>query len=250
MLFVRASGGPTETGRVAWRGTTRALPYAARGLPVGLLGGLVGLAVLPPGFVVLSGGPDFFGAVVASSLIGAAAVALAVEDPAGETLSASPTSLGRRRVLRLVTLAGTLAATWGVVLTMVALARPATSTVLTQRSAEAAATAGVALAAAGLAHRRAATGAGTVGAVAGPLALLTISAFAQRFRELPTLAAPEQHGRWWLLALAGWTVALWTWRDPARSLGLVASGRRRQRALPRRPGRGPGHPCPRWRTCG
>jgi len=185
-------------------------------MPLPLVGGALALASTPMLIVLLRGNDDVSGALLAATIIGAAIVALTVEDPAGETLSASPTSLARRRVLRLSALALALAVTWGCVLMAAEVAGRFTGHELAQRAAEGAAVAGLAAATSGLAHRRGVTGSAEIGAVAGALGVLVITSLAHRFQQLPALLSEPHHGRWWLVALVGWVVAAWTWRDPAR----------------------------------
>lgn len=194
---------------LAWRPATRALP-----LP--MLGAAGLLAALPPLVVAARGGQDFTGALVASFLIAGGVFAFAVDDPAAETLSASPTTLARRHALRLAALvvgaAATLTALWLLGAGLGAL--PASE--LSQRAAEIAATAGVALAIAGTAQREGTAQAVHLGAVAGPVGVLVMSAFAYRFQQLPAIITPLHHDRWWWVAAGAWAVVAWSWRDPAR----------------------------------
>lgn len=196
--------------------TLRAWAPATRGLPLPTIGAVLALTATPPVFVLLKGDHDLSGALVAAAIIGAAAVAFSVEDPAGETLSASPTSLARRRSLRLSAILLALAVTWAVLVAIAAIRGPLTGDDLAQRAAEIAAVSGLAAAAGGVAQRQSVAGAGPVGAVAGALGVLVVSSLAFRFHQLPMLTIIEHHGRWWLVGLAGWAVAAWTWRDPAR----------------------------------
>lgn len=195
--------------------TGRAWVPAARGMPLPLVGAALALASTPMLIVLLRGNDDASGALVAATIIGAAIVALTVEDPAGETLSASPTSLARRRMLRLSALALALAVTWGGVVVAAEIAGGVTGHDLAQRAAEAAAVAGLAVAMSGLAHRRGAASSGEIGAVAAALSMLVITSLAYRFEQLPGLLNETHHGRWWLIAAAGGAVGAWTWRDPA-----------------------------------
>lgn len=199
-----------------WRMTARAWPGAARGLPWPTLAAALGLAVAPTAVVVLVGGRDFRVAFVAAAVIGGATAAFSVEDPAGETLSASPTSLARRRALRLTTIALAAVVTWALLVAVVVAFGTVTASDLERRVTEALAVAGVAGAIAGLAHRRGIPGAAPGGAALGALGVLVASALAQRFRELPALLSAHHHERWWLVAATAWGVTAWTWRDPAR----------------------------------
>lgn len=195
--------------------TGRAWGPAVRGMPLPLLGAALALAATPTLIVLLRGHDDISGALVAATIIGASTVALVVEDPAGETISASPTSLARRRMLRLSAVALALVSTWGFLVGAAQVGASVSAHDLALRAAEGAAVAGLATAAGGLAHRRDTAGSGRIGAVASSLSVLVISSLAVRFTQLPSLMGEEAHGRWWLVAAAGWTVGAWTWRDPA-----------------------------------
>lgn len=50
----------------------------------------------------------------------------------------------------------------------------------------------------------------------GLVGTVLTSTLAYRFHRLPMLTDSPVHERWWWLAAAGWAVASWTWRDPAR----------------------------------
>jgi hypothetical protein len=196
--------------------TLRAWIPASRGLPVPTIGAALVLAAVPFLSVVLQGSDDLSGAMVVASIVGAATVGFFVEDPAGETLSASPTSLGRRRALRLSAIALGLAIALGALVAIAELRGPVAADDLAQRAAEVAAFSGLAAAVGGLAHRHGAAAAGPMGAVSGGLGVLLISSLAFRYHQLPAVNTIEQHGRWWLVALAGWVTAAWSSRDPSR----------------------------------
>jgi len=185
-------------------------------MSVATLSGTLALAAAPTVITLLRGGDDLSGALVAATLIGAPIVALAVEDSAAETLSASPTSLARRRSLRLSAITLALAIVWAGIVLAAWSAAAVTGDDLALRAAEAAAVAGLAAGASGLAHRQGVASSGAIGAVGGALSVLVISSLAYRFEQLPSLMGGEAHGRWWLIALVGWAVTAWTWRDPAR----------------------------------
>ena len=195
--------------------TIRAWMPAARGMPLPTLCGGLALAAAPAVVTLLRGGNDLSGSLVAATIIGGPIVALAVEDPASETISASPTSLARRRLLRLSAIVLALAVVWAGVVVGAGIATSVTRHVLAQRAAEGAAVAGLAAAASGLAHRRGVASSGQIGAVAGALSVLVISSLAFRFHQLPSFMGGEAHARWWVVAAGGWLVTAWTWRDPA-----------------------------------
>lgn len=220
--------------------TLRAWAPATRGMPLPTIGAVLALAVAATVIVLLDGGRDLSGALVAAAIIGASAVAFAVEDPAGETLSASPTSLARRRSLRLSAIALALALTWMVVVAIAAGRGPLTGDELALRAAEIAAVSGLAAAASGIGHRRGVASAGPVGAVAGALCMLMISSLAFRFHQLPALTGVDHHERWWLVGLAGWAAAAWTWRDPVHSPWASHRGHP-ARSRPSSPRRRAGH---------
>lgn len=196
--------------------TARAWLPAARGMPLPLVGAALALASAPMLIALLRGKTDVSGALVAATIVGASSVALVVEDPAGETISAVPTSLARRRMLRLSAMALALAVTWAGLMVATVIEASVTGHDLAQRAAEGAAVAGLAAAASGLAHRQGLASSGQIGAVTGGLSVLVISSLAFRFHQLPSLMSEEVHGRWWLVAASGWLVTAWTWRDPAR----------------------------------
>lgn len=199
-----------------WRSTLRAWGPATRGMPLPTIAALLGLTALPTMGNLASGGRDFAGSLVAAGVLGATAAAFAVDDVAGETLAASPTSLARRRALRLGSLVLITGVVWAALILVASLRGSVAGSDLGDRAAEAAAVAGIALATAGWAHRRQAAGAALAGALGGGLAVLLVTALAQRFDGIPALMATTQHGRWWYLAATAWAVAAWTWRDPAR----------------------------------
>ena len=67
--------------------------------------GVLAMATVPVATLLVQGADDFTGAVIAAVLLSGATAGYLVEDPAGDTLSASPTSLSRRRLLRLAAIA-------------------------------------------------------------------------------------------------------------------------------------------------
>jgi len=185
-------------------------------MPLATVGAALALAAAPTVIVLLRGGNDLSGALAAATIIGAPIAALVVEDPAGETISASPTSLARRRLLRGSAILLAVAGCWAALIALGALVGEVTGAALAERAAEAAAVGGIATAAAGVAWRRGALGAAQGGGLVGPLSVLLVSALAQRFSGLPAVASPAHHDRWWALAGVAWAVALWSSRDPAR----------------------------------
>ncbi len=206
-----ALSGRTRTMGQAWR-------PCARGLPLPTLAGAAAFALVPTTLVLVRHGHDLAGALVAAALVSGAASAFSVDDPAEETLAASPTGLARRRLLRLSALALGVAAIAVVLLMVAALAdvRGLSAAELARRAAELGAVSGVAAAAAGAARRQEAAFAAHGGAVAGLLGILLVTALNYRFHALPALLDSPHHVRWWLIAATGWAVTAWTWRDPGR----------------------------------
>jgi hypothetical protein len=194
----------------------RAWRPSARGLPIPTLAAAVALAAAPTLIVILQSGRSHSGALAAAALLLGAMVGYAVEDPAEETLSATPTSLARRRLLRLGTIAVGVALT-GVLLVVVAATRTDVAAAeLGRRLVELLAASGIAAAVAGSAQRRGANGAAPGAAVTALVGMLLVASLAHRFSQLPTLMSSVHHERWWWVAIAGWAVAGWTWRDPMR----------------------------------
>lgn len=199
---------------------TRALALAwmptARGLPLPTLAGAAALAIAPTLVVVLQRGSDHTGALIAGSLVLGAMAGYSVDDPAEETVSASPTGLARRRLLRLSAIALGVAAT-ALLLVVVAGARAElTAADLGRRLAELVAASGLAAATAGTAQRRGVPGAAHGGAVTALIGVLLVAALAERFSELPSLMGDAHHERWWWVAIVGWAVGAWSSRDPMR----------------------------------
>lgn len=220
MLSTDPHGAPLAKELGADRRRTRAMVQgwrpAARGLPLPTLGAAACLAAAPALIVMVRGGHDFGVALVSAALVLGATSGFVVDDPAEETISASPTSLARRRLLRLSAIALGVVVVAAVLLASTAVQGELTIHDVGRRAAELAAVSGVAASVAGAAHRRAISGAALAGALAGLLGTLLVSSLAFRFHSLPALRDGPQHARWWLVGVLGWSIAAWTWRDPAR----------------------------------
>lgn len=214
MLSDVATAGPHS--RVSWRSMARAWPPTTRSLPLPTVAAVLGMAMVPTAVLLVQGADDFAGAVIAAVLLSGATVAYLVEDPAGDTLSASPTSLARRRLLRLAAIALAVAVTLLVVLVVATSRAPIGPLRLADRAVELLAVTGAAAGTAGLVHRSGGAAAAPSGAVAGPLSALLISSLAFRIHGLPAVGSSAYHGRWWILALVGWATAAWASRDPFR----------------------------------
>ena len=214
MLSDEITAGPHS--RVSWRSMARAWPPTTRGLPLSTVAAVLGMAMVPTAVLLVQGADNFSGAVIAAVLLSGATVAYLVEDPAGDTLAASPTSLARRRLLRLAALGLAMTITLLLVLVAASSQMPIAPLHLADRVIELFAVTGVAAGTAGLVHRSGGAGAAPSGAVAGPLSALLISSLAFRIHGLPAIASSANHGRWWIVALVGWATAAWASRDPFR----------------------------------
>ena len=154
----------------------------------------------------------------AVSILLASAAAFALDDPATETLAASPTSLTRRRIARLSLAGPPLVAAW---LALVAVQGPADWAEAWALAAMFAGLLGLSLSISGIAARRSARGRG--GIVAGPglfILLVASTTIPRRWRPLPTGDVPggwpQIYLRWSAAAAIGLVVFLWSSRDPAR----------------------------------
>lgn len=207
---------PRTTSPASWRTLGRAAIPSTRGLPLPTVGAVLAGASVPTLVTVVDGGGASTGALVAAVVIAAPCAAFWVEDPAAETLSASPTSLTRRRVLRLAALAFAALAALAATVAVAVTANVVPTDDLVRRAAELTAVSGLAAAASGLGDRRGVASSGPIGAVAGALVALVLSSLSYRFEGLPPLVEGAEHERWWVVAAAAWTVAAWTARDPMR----------------------------------
>lgn len=193
----------------AVRLTAKTLPLSA--LAAGTLAALPGL------IAVAAGGSDLTGAVVATTLVLGSLAGLAVDDPAATTLEPSPTTLLARRGRRLALLLGGIALAGAASAALVALAHDGPPISLLARLREGMAAAALAAAVScGIARQTGERRPGSVGVFAGLLGTLLISALAFRVRGLPSVNAEVDAARWWWVTGAGWALALWWSRDPAR----------------------------------
>jgi hypothetical protein len=156
--------------------------------------------------------------------------AFAVDDPAGEITAASVVPLWRRRVTRLVVVGLPGCAVWVALLAVIALAEGDATTGWALPTREIVTIAAIAFGLAGLAHYRDERSAALAGAFGSMLVMLLISAFAFRYRWLPSLGMIEHHERWWLVSGIGIVAAALSSRDAAapalRSLFLHRSDTR------------------------
>ncbi len=176
------------------------------------------LAAIPALIVAAHGGNDFAGALSAASLIAGAGAGFAADDPAAPTLASSPTTLAVRRGLRGLLIALILGAGWSAAV-VTAHRYGANLPDAAVPLAELSATAAVAAAFGSRARTDTPVNTGAAAATVAFLAIVTISALANRWPTLPTLRATPTHDRWWLVAVAGVAVAGWSSRDPASRLG-------------------------------
>ena len=172
------------------------------------------LAALPALITRARGGHDLTGALQVAALLTGAGAGFAADDQAASILAPSPTTLLARRALRevsvvLVLLAG---ATVALVLAATAGGPPVA---VSGALAVLAAAAGIACALAAGAPTDAALAPGLSSALGAVLTLGTISALAERWPWVPTLARTDFDRRWLVLAAVGSIVALVRSRDPA-----------------------------------
>ncbi|HEX4868542.1 MAG TPA: hypothetical protein VFV32_13090 [Acidimicrobiales bacterium] len=201
-----------------WRSRTLRLawPLSTRALPLATLAAALALAGAPSAVVLVRGGRDLGGALVVATIVLGALAGFPVDDPAEETLSASPTGLARRRLLRLAAIAMGVTIAAAALVAVAAAVGDVTLHQLGLRAAELAATSTLAAAAAGWAQRRAVAAPGATGALVGVLGVLLVSALGARVDRLPSLLDTPQHHRWWMVAAVASAAAAWTWRDPSR----------------------------------
>jgi hypothetical protein len=191
------------------------LPYTVRTLARVSLLAVVALSATPVVLTVARGGNDLSTPSVAAAIIGAVALAHAVDDPHDGVLVASPTPRWARRAIRLAVAGSVIAVGW-LAAVVVAAAGDGAAPALGQRGLEALAAGGVSVAVASAARQRwSIDPAALVGAAAGLVGVLFVSVMAYRLRWLPELGGGPHHGRWWVIAAAAWAAAAWEARDPA-----------------------------------
>ena len=198
-------------------GSRMALRYTARSLPLATVAVILTAAVMPTVWTVARGRSSFGLPLVAASFIGTLA-AFAVDDPAWEFTAASVVPLWRRRVTRLVVVGLPGCAVWAVLLVVIVLADGDALSSWAVPTREILTIGAIAFGLAGLAHRRDERSAALSGAFGSALATLLISAFAFRYRWLPSLGMIDHHERWWLVAAIGTGAAALSSRDAAASV--------------------------------
>jgi hypothetical protein len=154
----------------------------------------------------------------AVSILLASAAGFALDDPAAEILAASPTSLRRRRMVRLALMGPPILLVW---LALVAAQGPVSWAEGWVIAAMFAGLVGLSLAIAGVVSRRSPTGRGGIAVAPGLFILLIVSTLVPtRWRPLPMGDVPggwtPLYLRWSTAAVIGLLVFLWSSRDPAR----------------------------------
>jgi hypothetical protein len=173
------------------------------------------LAVTPTVVTAARGADRFDGAVLAWLLIAAAVGCLAYDEPTREVSDASPTTLARRVVSRLVVVLTAAAVSGAAVALLATFDVSATEDARAQLPAAAAVLA-LSSASAALSRRRGAARVSLGDVAVGPLTVLTVSALSQQYAWLPSVADDRSVGRWWYVAALAGAVAVWSTRDPAR----------------------------------
>ena len=191
-----------------------ALRYTARSLPLATVAVILTAAAMPTIWTLALGRSSFGLPLVAASFIGTLA-AFAVDDPAGELTAASVVPLWRRRVTRLVVVGLPGCAVWATLLVVIALAEGEAMSSWAVPTREIVTIGAIAFGLAGLAHRRDERSAALAGAFGSVLAMGLISAFAFRYRWLPSLGMIDHHERWWFAAGVGVVAAALSSRDAA-----------------------------------
>ncbi len=165
---------------------------------------------------VARGADDLGPSLTILGIVAGASIGWIVDDPTTELLTPCPISGPQRMLIRVAT-AGFVVAVCLACCVLIAVAVGSMPSSASDRLAEGAAAAGVALAA-GLALWRQGDPLGGITAVAaGLLVPLTIVALAMRWPTvLPSVLVSPIHDRWWLIALGGFAVAAYAGRDPAR----------------------------------
>lgn len=191
--------------------------YTARSLPLATIAAIVTAAATPTLWTLALGRSSFGFPLVAASFVGALA-AFAVDDPAGELTAASVVPLWRRRVMRLVVVGVPGCAIWAVLLVVIMVAEGGATPSWTVPTRETITIGAIAFGLGGLAYRRDERSAALAGAFGSALTVLLVSAFAFRYRWLPSLGLIDRHERWWFAAGIGIGAAALTSRDAAMSV--------------------------------
>ncbi len=181
----------------------------------GLVAVTVALAALPTLLTLVLGGEDLFPPLVLAGIVTGASLGWSADDPAAELLATMPFGAPFRSICRAGSAALVAGALFGLLLVAVAIG-PGLPPDVGDRMPEVATAAAAALAVGLLAARRGERAAGAGAVTAGVLGTAFVAGLAVRLTELPSFTPGPHHGRWWLVALAAFALALHAGRDPAR----------------------------------
>ena len=204
----------TTTARVEIRGSrASALRVRSTQTVPTIVGGLIAVGTI---ITRISTGHDLAEIYALAFVASTAGLGFALDDPAAETVGASPTPLARRRIHRVAIVGVITAATWLVIAAVVA-------TSDTQRFPtydviiEVAALAAIGLATSAMVQRRTQAPGGPTAALVVLVGPVFLSGVVFRdVRVFPSLVpGQELRDRWIWLALAGAAVLVLTSRDPA-----------------------------------
>lgn len=191
-----------------------ALRYTVRSLPLAAIAAILVAVAAPTVWTLARGRTSFDFPLVAASFTGTLA-AFAVDDPAGELTAASVVPLWRRRAMRLMVVGLAGCVVWAALLVAIHLAADGATSNWSSPTREIVTIGAIALGLAGVVHRRDERSAAFVGAFGSALVVLVVSAFAFRYRWLPSIGMIEQHERWWFAAGIGIVAAAVMSRDAA-----------------------------------
>jgi hypothetical protein len=195
-----------------------------------ILGGLIAVGTI---VARMSTGHDLAEMYALAFVMSTAGLGFALDDPAAETIAASPTALARRRIRRISIAGAITATTWLVIAGAVATSDtqrfPTYDVVI-----EVAALAAIALATSALVQRRTQASGGPTAA----LVVLVVPAFLysvvfRGVRVFPSLVpGQELRERWIWLALTGIALLVYASRDPARRRRVRHNSRTRSTPRP------------------
>lgn len=176
--------------------------------------GLAALTVTPAAYAAARGHHDLSFPVTLATLLGAASLSLALDDPAEASLTACPTARAARRWFRAGLILISVAGAWALVAAVAHHAGHALGP-WQLRAVEASAAAALSLAFAASATRQGSTTPGVAAAAASLLTLAVTSGLARQIAWLPQLGNPHHTARWLGVAAIAATVAYSWSRDPA-----------------------------------
>lgn len=176
--------------------------------------GLAALTAAPAVYAAARGHNDLSFAVTLATVVGAASLSLALDDPAEASLIACPTSRAARRWMRAGLISMTVAGAWALVAASAHYADFALEP-WRIRLVESAAAAGISLAFAAAATRQRSTTPGVAAAATTLLLLAVTSGLALRITWLPQIGNPHHTSRWWAVAAPAAAIGCWWSRDPA-----------------------------------